>query len=387
MISKVVFFRYMPLTELICKGHFMDWLLENGILVQYLDMSSLFYPNYEFQDETSRDYVTKINSYNDFETFIKGQDKEKTLFISIVSFEWRVYKLFRILTKHDCKLGVFARGMFPAPASSHSKRIKRILNCFNVKKILSLIKNQISYYSKKYGFIKRYDVVFLTGEQALPAIGVGFKFDSKKCKIIEVNTTDYDNFIESCNIPSTSIPYAVFLDDNLPSHPDTKLFNINTIKENEYYPELIDFFSKIEADLKVKVVIAAHPKAINYKNSNPFAGRDIHFDMTNTLIANSDFVIVHDSTSIGYAVLHMKPILSITSSKFKESLPENHECVLSFSKYLNTCLLFYDSYNKNEINLSVDKDKYSSYKFDFLTNKGTQNTLTKILFLESLNYL
>lgn len=384
MISKVVFFRYMPLTELISKGHFMDWLLKKGIMVEYLDLSKLFFPNNNFQDRIIKDFVVEINTYSDFKAYLKSQNKKTTLFISIVTFEWRVYRLFRILTKHNCKLGVFARGMIPVPVANSITKIKRVLMHFSVKNIMAILKNKALYFSKKLGYVKPYDIIYLTGEAAFAAIGVGFQFDRDNANIIDVNTADYDTFLSSNDSNPVASNYAVFLDENLTSHPDQKLFNIPPISSEDYYPELNAFFDKIESDFKIKIVIAAHPKAINYKVENPFNNREIYFNQTNDLVSNSNFVITHDSTAIGYAVLHLKPILSITSEKFKKILPENQAFTLSFSKFLNTSLLHYDTDRATKKDIKIDIDKYSSYKYAFLTNKSSEDKLTRDIFIKSL---
>ena len=384
MILKVVFLRYIPLTELICKSHFMDWLLKKGIIVEYLDLSKLFFPNFNFQDKILKDFVIEINTYSDFNAYLKSQNKKTTLFISIVTFEWRVYRLFRILTQHNCKLGVFARGMLPTPEATSITKIKRFLTLFSIKNIIVILKSKAVFLIKKQGWIKPYDIIYLTGEAALPAIGVGFQFDKYNADIINVNTADYDNFLGLSDIVPVATNYAVFLDENLCSHPDQKLMNIPPISSEDYHPELNAFFDKIERDFKIKIVIAAHPKAMNYKVSNPFNNREIYFNQTNELVSNSNFVISHDSTSIGYAVLHKKPILSITSEKFKIAIPGNHECTLSFSKFLNTSLLYFDTHEASKKDIKIDIDKYNSYKYSFLTNKSTECELTKYIFLKSL---
>ncbi|MDA9106964.1 hypothetical protein N9J98_02060 [Flavobacteriaceae bacterium] len=383
MISKIVFFRYIPLTELISKGHFMDWLLKKGIIVEYLDLSKLFFPNYNSQDRIIKDFVVEINNYSDFKAYVKSQNKKTTLFISIVTFEWRVYRLFRILTQHNCKLGVFARGIIPLPDVKSITKIKRVLMHFSIKNIMAILKNKALYFSKKLGYIKPYDIIYLTGEAAFPAIGIGFHFDRVNADIINVNTADYDTFLSLSDIAPVATNYAVFLDENLTSHPDQKLFNIPPISSQDYYPELNAFFDKIESDFNIKIIIAAHPKALNYKVLNPY-NREIYFNQTNELVSNSNFVITHDSTSIGYAVLHKKPILSITSEKFKIAIPENHAYTLSFSKALNTSLLYYDTNRANKKDIKIDIDKYNSYKYSFLTNKSTEGKLTKYIFLKSL---
>lgn len=383
MISKIVFFRYIPLTELISEGHFMDWLLKKGIIVEYLDLSKLFFPNYNFQDRIIKDFVVEINTYSDLITYVKNQNKKTTLFISIITFEWRVYRLFRILTQHNCKLGVFARGMIPAMEATNISKTKRVLTRLSIKNIIAILKSKAMYFVKKIAWIKPYDIIYLTGKSALPAIGVGFEFDADNADIIDVNTADYDTFLNSSYIVPVATNYAVFLDENLSYHPDQTLQDLIPIRAEDYYPELNAFFDKLESDFKIKIIIAAHPKALNYKVSNPY-NREIYFNQTNDLVSNSNFVITHDSTSIGYAVLHLKPILSITSEKFKKIIPENHAFTLSFSKFLNTSLLHYDTDKVTKKDIKIDLDKYISYKYTFLTNKSTEDKLTKDIFLKSL---
>ena len=248
MISKIVFFRYIPLTELISKSHFMDWLLKKGIIVEYLDFSKLFFPNYNFQDTIKKDSVIEINTYSDFKAYLKSQNKKTTLFISIITFERRVYRLFRILTQHNCKLGVFARGMIPAIEPNSISKIKRVLRRLSIKNIMAILKSKAIYFSKKQGWVKPYDIIYLTGEAALPAIGVGFQFDADNADIIDVNTADYDTFLSSSDITPVATNYAVFLDENLTSHPDQKLFNIPPIRSEDYYPELNAFFDETGFD-------------------------------------------------------------------------------------------------------------------------------------------
>ena len=292
-----------------------------------------------------------------------------------------------MLTKYKCKLGVFARGLYPSPEIETTTKLKSILMRFDLKRIDKIIKNKLLFLAKKYKWIKTYDVVFLTGEKSIGAIGVGFQYDHAEALLVEVNSADYDNYLQSSNKVINKKPYAVFLDENLPYHQDTKLLRIKTIKDYDYFPELNTFFKMIESTFKLKIKIAAHPKAVGYNKTNPFNEREIIFNKTNEMIANSKFVIVHNSTSVGYAVLHKKPILFITGLKFKTALPIHHAYVLAFNKFLNTCLINYDQFEKDKIQLKVDQQRYSDYKFSFLTNVKTEKLLTRSIFLDSLKLI
>ena len=91
--------------------------------------------------------------------------------------------------------------------------------------------------------------------------------------LFNFNYFDFDNYLEQKTdiITSNTI---VFLDEYLPYHPDFDLLKMEKINANQYYKELNNFFSKIEAHTSSRVVIAAHPKA-NY-NINPFNNRPIY---------------------------------------------------------------------------------------------------------------
>ena len=86
-----------------------------------------------------------------------------------------------------------------------------------------------------------------------------------------INYFDYDDFL-STKFSQRIIPekYCVFHDEYLPHHPDFSMLGINTVDEKLYYKDLNIFFNLIEETYKVKVVIAAHPKAEKYKSFNLF---------------------------------------------------------------------------------------------------------------------
>ena len=86
-----------------------------GLKVEYWDVSKLFFKNLSSVEDSSHLANTiKFNSYKDLEYKLKIETSlDKVLFISIMSFDQVIMKLYKILTKHNCILGVFGRNVLP----------------------------------------------------------------------------------------------------------------------------------------------------------------------------------------------------------------------------------------------------------------------------------
>lgn len=64
--------------------------------------------------------------------------------------------------------------------------------------------------------------------------------------------------------------YMDFYRSILPFHPDAKINGFLDIDPKGYYRNLNEFFNRLEQRNGMKVVIAAHPKAIKYKTHDYF---------------------------------------------------------------------------------------------------------------------
>jgi len=264
--KKIVYVRYIPLNESIYKDLYFEELKRNSISVEYLDVSNLFPQMITLSKAFDFEGIIKISTYKQLTNYLKSQNNETTLYVSIMTFDWTVIKLFRIFTKLNISLGVFARGVFPHDASSKLSNVTRIIKLLSFKRIVTFIKAKIAYLSKKCGYIKTYDYIFKAGEFGYWGLGIGSELDVKTATIIEVNTVDYDKFLLLKRADNKRVgDFICFLDQYLPYHPDTLLLKITTVDPVVYYKEVNLFFDKIESLTGKKVVIAAHPKAERYR--------------------------------------------------------------------------------------------------------------------------
>ncbi len=384
--EKVIYIRYMPLTAKIYSDFYMQETEKAGLQVEYWDITALFFKSDSFLEDSSDLTNTKIlSSYKELESALKLEPHlSGVLFISIMTFEGRIIKLYELLTKYNCILGVFGRNMFPLAPIPRTffgvlKRIKlsTVLNHLKGRKLIGLMNE---------GKIKKYDVAFLGGSFGWQGIGRISLDDLKDTEQVKVNSDAYDNYLllkDQKN--NASEKYILFLDEYLPLHPDTVLFNIKNVKAEDYYPELNNYFNRVEKQFGLPVVVAAHPKAIRYKTEDFFNGRKVVFNQTAQLTKEAFFVLAHDTTSINYPIAFGKKIHFITSTNILNGISSVHQNVIHFANCLGCNYQFMDNLDE-KINLIdvLPVKNYENYKYSFQTSPETENKLTSEIFTDFL---
>lgn len=380
--NKIVFFSYLPLTERTFTNFYFEESIQNDVQVIYLDLSLLFFPDLINSNNFHFDGTIKISSYKGLKNYLKNQDKKDTLFISIITFEWRVLRLFRMLTKYAFNLAVFGAGVFPNSIENKASRIIRFVKVFDLNKIKTYFTNKFIYLLKKSGIIKSYDYIFMAGNYGYWGLGIGCNIDYRKAKIINVNTVDYDRFLQNKSVPSVQKDkYMVFLDQYLPYHPDTTYFNINTVKPEPYYKELNTYFDRIELETGLKILIAAHPKAELYKEINPYNNRPIFFNQSNDLVKDAELVLTHASTAVCFPICYNKQLFLLTSDYLNEILPQFFVVAKSIREACGASIIAIDKNDDIEIKLDIDLEKYNDFRYKYLTSKKSENQLSQDIFV------
>lgn len=128
---------------------------------------------------------------------------------------------------------------------------------------------------------------------------------------IWLHALDYDNVLAGMGRPrAQTTDTAVFLDQYLPFHPDWTLVpDFGGIDSENYFGGLRVLFDRIERDLGLRVVVAAHPRADYGGREDLFGGREIVHGRTEELVRTSRLVINSTSLAVSYAILHRKPVL------------------------------------------------------------------------------
>lgn len=211
-----------PLTKKYQEDFYFSDILKNGIQVQFWDLSSIYFAHLQISDAIEEQYIFKINSIKEFDTKVRVERSDRTLFISQMTYEWSVLKIFRVLTKYNCKTAVLSRGALPIPKRSVTNFIKKNNYKEICNKIYKYSKTRVPVILKKIGYIKPYNFVFTAGSKGIGGLGVGYEMEIKCARIIQLNSFDYDKFFEINKEKSLfkEYKYCVFLDEYLPFHPD-----------------------------------------------------------------------------------------------------------------------------------------------------------------------
>jgi hypothetical protein len=381
MFSKLRIIIHQPVTRRILEDFFVDRLIAERIDFLFYDLTSIYHKELKIAGESQNDFVIKFDQLSDFEGALSADNQEVTLYIPYFIYEFKVINAYRILTKYNCKLAFFGRGVLPSPniQQTYFQIARRKFNSLGDPKFIwKGISRLYTNYLKKKGHIKKFDIIFNAGNFGYYTCGTSFELFH--AQIVPFNSRDYSRFLRSIDQQEVPVSgrYAVFLDEYLPYHPDVEMMGMKTVEAVSYYNSLNRFFETIEVRYNITVVIAAHPKS-DYKE-NPYEGRMLIKDKTENLIKNSEFVIDHFSTAISYAILNYKPLLLIYTNSIKEVFLDLVEYAYHVSKTLDVDIINID---KNaDFRLEVNTVKYNDYRYGYLTMPEAESRYDEDIFID-----
>ena len=369
-MKKIIIIHHEPLTKKIKRNFFVDELRTRGAVVEYWAVHKLLFKTLHLVDEIEDlDYTV----FDTFHQLKKEIDENKNCFF-IVEFTITIksYKILYYLTKCGCK--VSAMGIHSSINFSFREKLLNIRN-YGFNKILpffnTIINNVGVLFLKCVLPLNKMDVFFYCGSSSF--------LQANSIDKIPINSFDFEDYKRLLNIESIPIDlkgrkYAVFLDEYLPFHPDINIWGKQSLNPEKYYSALNRFFSFLEHNYFLEVIIAAHPKS-NY-NDTFFQGRKLFKYRTAELVKHSCLVLAHDSLSISFPVLNYKTILFIYLSDFFSMGTSIMALIKKNSRILGTDAICIDNqdYHIKDIE-RVDRRKYDEYKYSFLTSKEAENSL------------
>ncbi|WP_113924629.1 hypothetical protein [Cognataquiflexum aquatile] len=386
-VKKVVYVRYFRLTKAIYRDFYFEELIQNEIQVEYLDVTDIFFKSDFSSNLFDFKGTVRISSYKELEAYLKRQFNDNTLYISIMTFDSMVFKLFRMFTKHNLELGVFARGVFPNISMDFDKsKILRKIKTLSFINVRQLIANKFTVLAKKFRFIKTYDIIFKAGDLGYYGLGIGSNVDIINSKTIEINTVDYDLFlVQKKKSSNYKEEFIVFLDQYLPYHPDAHYFKIKTVKPEPYFEEVNGFFERLELETGKKVIIAAHPKADLYRELNPYNKRTIFFNQSNELVKDAFLVLTHASTALCFPICYQKKIILLESDYINNVLPQFTILAKAISQACGAPIIAMDKDCSIRIPDKIDFEKYEDFKYKYLTSKESENKYSKDIFIDFIS--
>lgn len=308
---------------------------------------------------------------------------EKTLIISFHSINFKNLKIYQKIRSKKIKTVFIYVDNIPDINNNFNKKLKRIF-AGEKKVIIKKIRNtSISFLYKIV--LKRFlkntknDIFLYSGRKEEE--NILNKINLKNNKLVPVKSGDLENYLKLNIVKEKQI---VFIDQNIANHQDFKNMGILSIDEKIYYEKLNKAFDLIEKELKMKVVIAAHPSSSYEKDL--FLGRKIVQNQTIEEIKKSYLVIGHYSTILGLVTVENKPLVLLQTNEFNRIVTEY---IQLFSEIFGVNILNIDNLNENEFkekikNIKIDSQKYQNYYEDYLFNGGENrdNSIKSIILKE-----
>jgi hypothetical protein len=379
--KKVIYVSWVKLTDKYARDYFLDHLIQNGVEVEFWDIVALTREPHNEVGELDVNYLRVLQSYRDFENLVKRKENIYAVYVMLITLDWNVRLVYQLLSKYRCKTVFLSWGMMPATAGPILRRAvtKLIKEPFDFFRLLIDTVCLISY--KKLGLIKPFDLVFTVGS-------VLSECDQFAKKTIKLNLIDYEHYIHSKESDNSFAheKYAVFLDINLPYQSDFGLSDKKAVNPHDYYRSLNRFFTLLEEQYGVKIIIAAHPKT--NPNTIVFGGREIYRLCTAEVVKDAEFVITHHSTALSYAVLNIKPCMFIYTNEM-EVLYSNDRVrqIKLFASYLDASVYNIDKLKTRDkiFMKQPNQIRYDDYKYSFVTSKESENSSSKDIFLKEVN--
>lgn len=360
-MGKIIFVRHESLSSHIFSFFSIGELLEKNYKVEYWDISQICFPGMELLNELSHPIVHKIPDVIILEKML-AESKEGDIFLVDVLFNLKNINVYRTFSRFDyiyIHLDLFSDAILPISKwrylelsfSSIIGFCKKIINFIGVRFYKKIFKLDI--------FKGHFSSLSLHENE------IGHFF---------LNHPDYDLWLKKQeSLLITDEKFVVFLDEFFPLHPDLlHLLQVDlSVETSSYRNSLSSFFSKLEEEVGMKVVIAAHPKS-NY-TIDDFDGRKIVYGKTMELVQQSSLVLTHGSSSVNFAVLTNKPIVFLYNDLYK-SLRFLFLTVCYRAQILDAALINIDNVESSILSdfSRINQTKYMDFRYYCLTSKNTE---------------
>ena len=394
MVKKIVFFCFTRFIKQHYKRYGAEVLESNGFEVWFYDFSPMVFP--ELHKALNFLAQPVIENY-----FLFNKEKEAVQAIQNLGGECFVimtgyyqaenFKIFQALSKTNTPYAFYAHSTFPGGLESIERSffIKFLIKVkrFDLKRLKTLFyKPRLA---SLFG-IRAPNICILGGENTLKNNGAAALI-GEKTELLWAHLSDYDNYLDHLHKRETQENLAVFVDLGAPMFSWDILLPLGKkiLTCERYYPSLCRFLDYVEKELKLEVVIAAHPKSNHIDHPEYFGKRRLLRDQTLHLIKKSKLVISHASTALTYVVLEKKPLLFLTSAEYKAALILQRDMemmALSLGKSLIN--IDEEPYPINwEKELSVNEELYLKYKQQYIKKEDSEELNTWQIFANRLEKL
>ena len=371
MVSRVCFLVEVPFTERDHKRFGVEILEANGFEVEIWDLTPFLNPAYVGRfGVTDSSHSNQVQTVHDFSEFNRLADSlgVADAIVLLLGFETKHWPIYRVIAQKNMQWGLVETNALPPVEASRSYVRASLGLVRSPGKIGKVVANMIP--AGILG-IKGVSFVMAGGSCSVSR----HRLITSRTNIIWTHSLDYDLYLEAQKevLGRTSHKYLVFLDEDVPFHPDYEVLKVPVPSPPEnYYPRLVRFFEFAEQQLGCEVVIAAHPRSKFETNPDYFRGRSIQRNKTLQLVRDATLVISHASTSLNFAVLYEKPVVFVTTDDLERSYLKGR--VATMAHWFGKQPIDIEAPLTSDLTreLRVDRERYRRYRECYIKKPGSE---------------
>jgi hypothetical protein len=380
MIKKIVFFNFYPFIKSLHYKRFgVEILKENGFEVWIYDFSPIVLPSFH------NSVFQRIDKFISDDYFLFYDEKKaiqaihelgEDCFVVVMGYyQLETFKIYRALSKTNIPYAAWQTSVNPhGIGSSGETGLWKFFLRFRFSKLKKL-KNLL--YKPKLApllGIRAPDICILSGEKSLVLNGAA-ALVGNKTELLWSHAHDYDTYLDDLHKKEAEENIAVFIEPPGPMHPWDELIESTALWTiEEYYPSHCRFFDYVEQELKLKVVIAAHPKTNHTEYPEYFGKRHVIRNQLIPLIKKSKLIMTHNSTALVLVAVERKPALILTNVAFEKDMFCSRILKVTAAEFGKTPIdvdqLPYSIDWQRE--LIADESIYSSYVQKYVKKAGSE---------------
>jgi len=289
----------------------MGQLVDMGYEVSVIDVSAIVDAQVTAKVTVERMEDNQIQTkYFDhiyqLETYLAAHPD--TYYFLLFDYYYEVRKIYDLLTKYDVDYGNVSTALTDCLVMTKAdgkRRLGGLLFRFSPKKWSRIYFNRVTRRSGKH---KPSNFLLIGGRNGMDDVWNNCCCKEGITKQIYIRSFDCERFRNTEGYDAEGKPYAVFLDQGLPFHPDF-IHSDEHIDAEKYFREVHDIFDVIRNRYGMEIIIAAHPR-INYADKGDvWKGCPVVYGQSPQLVKNASLVMTHMSNSITFAVMADKPAL------------------------------------------------------------------------------
>lgn len=395
MPKRIVFFLQTVFSKRDYSRFGFDIVMARGYTVEAWDFSPVLRPDY-YKSYVPPDSI----DYGGHRLFTHRQHiveairalSSDDVIVCMIGLDLNSAFIFELLGKKKISYGFCLLGLLPQ-VSTH-QNIKKRLN--------SLLSNPAAVLGKVFSRLQLVVLTWMWRSQNTPSsrfmmIGGALAINDRRysalgsAKIIKAHALDYDRYLEEEGLAhndkvAVAGKYALFLDEDVPFHPDYLHSNTSPYcAADSYYVELNKFFSSFEHVTGMTIIVAAHPRADYGKRGNPYGNRKLVFGETIHYTKYAELVLTHASTSLNFAILYKKPALFIDSlayaMQFRQGI-RNAAAALGQKP-----LVISKEHIPKLQNFAVNDGIYEQYIHSYIKERGVPNKMCWDIFCDYVDEL